>query len=49
MSVLVPMFMELYNSVAVMPVPVVSSYPAVACPESHVGCRLGRELFSLPT
>ena len=24
-------------------------YPTAACPEIHVGCRLGRELLSMPT
>ena len=24
-------------------------YPTAACPEFHIGCRLGRELFTLPT
>ena len=23
-------------------------YPTAACPEFHLGCRLGRELFTLP-
>ena len=23
-------------------------YPTAACPEFHIGCRLGRELFTLP-
>ena len=24
-------------------------YPTAACPEFHVGCRLGREHFTLPS
>ena len=40
---------NLYTSVAVRPAPCPDPYLTVACPEFHVVCRLGRELFTLPT
>ena len=35
---------KLHRSVMVTPAP----YSMAACPEFHIGCRLGQELFTLP-
>ena len=41
---------ELYTGVAVTPSPVqIPTQRSFVHPEFHVGCRLGRELFTLPT
>ena len=41
---------KLYNSVVVTPAPVrIPTYPMATCSEFHIGCRLGQELFTLPS
>ena len=40
---------HIYTNVAVYTSPCPGPYPMAACPEFHVGCSLGQELFTLPT